>query len=70
MLSPWNFSGIKLRIEPNLLAINNDSMFISLDVEGESTMSRVIGKKILEVFGVHHGVIDGSHVKSSRVLES
>lgn len=70
MFSPWNFSRIKLRIESNFLAIDDDTMFPKFHVMGESAVCRVIMKKILEVFGVHHRIIDNSNVESPGILES
>ena len=69
MLPPWNFSGVKLRIKSYFLAIDNHSMFPNLNVMRKSAVCGIISEEILEIFGVHHRVIDSDHIESFWVLE-
>lgn len=70
MFSPWNFSRIELRIESDFLAIDDDTMFPKFHMMGESAVCRIILKKILEVFGVQHRIIDNRNVDTPGILES
>ena len=69
VLSPWNFSRIKFRIESNFLSINNNSMLPELDMMRESTLGRIILEQIFEIFSVHHRIIDCSNIESPRVFK-
>jgi hypothetical protein len=44
-------------------------MFPNLDVMGESALGRVILKKVFEVFGIQHRIIDDTNVEPSWVFE-
>ena len=44
-------------------------MFPNLNVMRKSAVCGIISEEILEIFGVHHGVIDSDHIESFWVLE-
>ena len=70
MFSPRNFRGIQLRVDSDLLSINNDSMFPGFNFVGESEMCRVVFDKVLEAFDIKERVVDTGDVESFGTLET
>ena len=69
MLSPWNLGRIGFRVESNLLTIDEHSVFPQFNMVWESEMCGVIGEEILEVFGIHEGIVDHSYIDTSWDFE-
>lgn len=69
MLSPWNLGRIGFRVESDLLTIDEHSVFPQFNMMRESEMCGVIGEEILEVFGIHEGIIDHCHIDPSWDFE-
>ena len=69
MLSPRNLGGIGFRVESDLLTVDEHSVFPKFHMMWESEMCGVIGEEILEVFGIHEGIVDHCHIDPSWDLE-
>ncbi len=69
MFSPGDLGGISFRVEPDLLAIDEDSVLPQLNMMWESEMCGIVCEEILEVFGIHEGIVDNCNIESSGDLE-
>ena len=70
MLSPWDFSWILLRIDSDLLSIDNEAIFPCLDLMRESEMCRVIFDEVFQALDIKERIIDSFNAETLRTFEA
>lgn len=63
-LSPRDFGGIGFGVESDFLSVNENAVVPEFNFMVESKMGGVVLQEVLEVLGIHEGVIDYSDVQS------
>jgi hypothetical protein len=69
MLAPGDLGGIGFRVETDLLTVDEHTVLPELDVVGEAEVRRIVSQEVLQIFGVHHGVVDHTDVDSAGDLK-